>query len=514
MSTSHYPESRIWLALRFSNLPLQVLESEAPTMHGDSAVKAIVVTEKKHVIYVNETARVAGVHYGCDVTTAQLLINCESRERKIEKEMQALTHLSSQLYQFTPYIQTYHCEYFPHSGLLLEISTCLKLFGGIRELTNKIFNFLKTTAYTFEYALAYTAKGAWLLSFDPCEITGKETKTLIDSRLQKLSIQLLHDFPSVVDALKKTGFKSLGDIARQIDAQNITSIKKRFGAAFSEYLCELFGIEQNFQQASMFEKPLTVYKPIEFFSENIQFDYPIAQSDQLHYPIEYLLQNLSCYLRKRQQECQKIEWVMADIYHNQFVLPVTSDSAESHWELFYDLTLIQLDSRELPFEVDSLTLTCRTANVAQNRSQFLSFDNSRKSRVGARNFTITIAKLKARLGDAAIFKLSYCDALFPEASNAFIPVNEICTQKLPDIHKKALRPAWLLPEPILITQRKQGLYWRGRLTLIVGPERIRSSWWGQAIARDYFMAQRHDYVRLWVFLDLRQKQWYVHGIFG
>jgi protein ImuB len=502
------PGSRLWLALRFSQLPIEVLQLE------DTDNKAVVITEKQRVIYANASASTAGVRYGADITTAQLLSNCETHERNRSKEAQALADLSAQLYQFTPYIETYICQHLPHAGLLLEISTCLKLFSGARALLSHIIDYLHNTPYTYEYGFAHTAKGAWLLSFQPTDISGEETKTLFCERLKKLPIQLLHDFPDTIDALKKTGFTTLGDITRQIDAQKISSIKKRFGIKFAQAICDIFLIEQDLQQSSLFDKPLTVYKPIEFFSENIQFDYPISQSDQLHHPIEYLLQNLSQHLRKRQLACQHVEWKLSDIYRNNFLLQVHSDSAESHWELLYDLTLIQLDNRELPFEVDSLTLNCRDARLSQNSSQSLTFDNTRKSRTGARSFAITIAKLKARLGDAAIYKLSYRDALLPEISNSAIALNEPCNQDLPDIHKKALRPNWLLPSVALIELRKQGLYWRGQLTLLAGPERIRGNWWNNPTARDYFIAQRHDNVRLWIFLDLHKKTWHVHGIFG
>lgn len=502
------PGSRLWLALRFSQLPIDVWRLE------DTNNKAVVITEKQRVIYVNNSARAAGVRYGANITTAQLLSNCESHERNPQKEAQALADLSAQLYQFTPYIETYICQHLPHAGLLLEISTCLKLFSGVRSLLAHIVHYLHGTPYAFEYGFAHTASGAWLLSFEPTDLTGEETKEIFCERLKKLPIQLLHDFPDTIDALKKTGFTTLGEITRQIDAQKISSIKKRFGLKFAQAICDIFSIEQDLQQSSLFDKPLTVYKPVEFFSENIQFDYPISQSDQLRHPIEYLLQNLSQYLRKRQFACQHIEWKLSDIYHNNFLLPVHCDSAESHWELLYDLTLIQLDSRELPFEVDSLTLSCQDATLMHNNSQSLTFDNTRKSRAGARSFAITIAKLKARLGDAAIFKLSYRDALLPETSNAVIALNEPCNQKLPDIHNKALRPSWLLPSPALIEQRKQSLYWRGQLTLLAGPERIRGNWWNNPTARDYFIAQRHDNVRLWIFLDLHKKTWHVHGIFG
>ncbi|RYY74742.1 MAG: DNA polymerase Y family protein [Gammaproteobacteria bacterium] len=505
---SYRPDSRLWLALRFSHLPLEALALN--NLHD----KATVVIEKQRVIYVNEPAYAARVRCGVDVTTAQLLSNCESHERDKNKETKVLADLSAQLYQFTPYIETYACHYLPHSGLLLEVSSCLKLFSGITTLVSRIVNFLQGTTYSFEIGCAHTSQGAWLLSFEPSEITGNETIIVFCDRLKKLPIKLLHDFPSEINALEKIGFKTLEDITRQIDAQKITSIKKRFGEKFTKYICDLFSIEQNLQQKNLFNSPLTVYKPKEFFSENIQFDYPIGQSDQLYYPIEHLLQNLSHYLRKRQLACQHIEWKLSDIYRNSFLLSVHSDSAESHWELLYDLTLIQLDNRELPFEVDSLTLNCRDASPVQNKTQSFSFESKRQSRSGIRSFTITMAKLKARLGDTAIFKLSYRDALLPEISNSAIALNEACNQQLPDIHKKSLRPYWLLPAPVLIEERKQSLYWRGKLTLLAGPERIRSTWWESPKARDYFIAQRHDNVRLWIFLDLHKKTWHVQGIFG
>ncbi|GGY72533.1 DNA repair nucleotidyltransferase [Cellvibrio zantedeschiae] len=508
MSINYYPANeRLWLALRLSKLPLEALKIDATT-------EAIVITEMQRVIYANENARSAGVAFGMDATTAQLLSNCEVHLRNRTLEKQALNHLSAQLYQFTPYLETYECEYLPHSGLLLEIFSCLQLFSGLQSLASKIFNCLKDAHYSFEYGLAHTAKGAWLLSFKHYPICGNETQTIFCERLKSLPIHLLQDYPNAIDALKKTGFTTLADIAKQIDAQKISSIKKRLGAEFTEYFCGIFGIEQNFQQNSLFANPLPNYKPLEFFSDYIQFDYPITQNDQLYYPVESLLQNLSDYLQKRQLECQHIEWTLSDIYHNKFLLNVHSDTPESHWQLLYDLTLIQLDSRELPFEVDSLTLICRNTNSMQNRNQLLVFDHSRKSRSVGRSFAITMAKLKARLGDQSIYKLSYRDSLLPEKSHCKISFNDTPNQNLPPIHKKSLRPTWLLDCPLMIEERTQGLYWRGKLNLLAGPERINAQWWEKPVARDYFIAQRHDHVRLWVFFDLHQKAWYLHGIFA
>src|SRR5690606_23451426 len=134
------------------------------------------------------------------------------------------------------------------------------------------------------------------------------------------------DFPKQIDALEKTGFITLADIAQHIEAQTISSFKKRFGSDFADYLGELFGIDQDFQQSSLFEKPVILFQPNEFFAEELQFDYPLHQLDQLQAPMEILLQKLAEYLRKRQLQTQHIEWGLADIYHHQSLLSIYADS--------------------------------------------------------------------------------------------------------------------------------------------------------------------------------------------
>jgi protein ImuB len=217
-------------------------------------------------------------------------------------------------------------------------------------------------------------------------------------------------------------------------------------------------------------------------------------------------------LVKRQLAAQDIEWRLADIYRREEIFHVTADRLQSHWQLFYDLTLIQLESRSLSFEVDSLSLKCDQLMPVENQNLILDFDQQHKKSKG-QSFTITAAKLKARLGDASIVKLSYRDSHIPEVSNHTISVNESSEQSLPDIHRQGFRPAWLFKQPVPIEDRR-GLFWRGRIRLIAGPERIQGLWWQTPTARDYFVAHRNDNVRLWIFHDLHKQSWFVQGIFG
>ena len=526
----HASAGRLWLALRLPDLPAYAISnqltfesaiesaiestaeptSESTTELTDDLVLAI--SEKRRVIWVSPAAVAKGVVLDMDASTAQLLSGCINQEREPAREQSVLAELSAGLYAFTPYIETYVSTHIAQSGLLLEISSCLMLFGGVQQFATNIRQFFAAKNLRVRLGLAHSAKAAWLLSFSDYKIQGDETKPVFIERLQQLPIQLLHDYPTQVAALEKTGFLTLADIARQIDVQSISSIKKRFGPEFAQVLCDMFGIDQDFQQSSLFEKPVVMYKPQEFFTAEIQFEYPIHQIDQLQKPVETLLQQLAEFLRKHQWETHQIEWVLGDIYHNKDVMPVYADTAQCHWQLFFDLTLIQLENRELPFEVDTLALGCRNTQPIQAQSQLLAFDSQRKHNSQA--FTTTAAKLKARLGDACIYKLSYHDSYIPEESNQRIALNLPSNQQLPDRHLASLRPSWLFKSPVEIEVRQRGLYWRGYLTLLTGPERLQGNWWNIPSARDYFLAQRNDYVRLWVFRDLHKKQWYVQGIYG
>jgi protein ImuB len=509
LSSGRSRKAQLWVAVRLPALPFNALGLLAEHVCASSRA----VAEQQRVMCINSLASDEGVSYGMDVTTAQLISGCELqlRDRKLEQEL--LAKLSADLYVFTPYIEIYQCENPYYVGLLLEVSTCLNLFGGIQILCAKMSAHLHLCGVQHHLGLAHSAMGAWLLSFPTHLITGTETTALFIERLKLLPIQLLHDHLRVVEALEKTGFNTLADIALQIEGKSISSFKKRFGQKFADAICAIFGIEQNFQQNSLFDTPPKVYQPIEFFSDRLQLEYPVAQTYLLQFAIESLLQKLADFNRKRQLQCQQINWRLLDIYGNSKELIVNCDNPQSHWQLFYDLTLIQLECEQLTFEVDTLELICRHLMPLQQHSQALAFDDKRTNTDRFKSFALTAAKLKARLGDAAVFKISYCDSFLPEVSNQAIALNQRCNQQLPKPHAHALRPCWLYAAPIAIEERPHGLYYQGYLKLLIGPERIQGNWWDNMCARDYYLAQRQDNVRFWIYLDLHKKSWFAQGIF-
>jgi protein ImuB len=68
------------------------------------------------------------------------------------------------------------------------------------------------------------------------------------------------------------------------------------------------------------------------------------------------------------------------------------------------------------------------------------------------------------------------------------------------------RPCWLLPQPQPLREAPQ---------LLAGPERIEAGWWeGRDCTRDYYLAQDAAGAQLWVFRDLNNGAWFLHGLWS
>ena len=87
------------------------------------------------------------------------------------------------------------------------------------------------------------------------------------------------------------------------------------------------------------------------------------------------------------------------------------------------------------------------------------------------------------------------------------------------------RPLYLLDAPVqleVLAAHPDGPPVRfrlaGRLERVVrhwGPERIETAWWsGPTQRRDYYRVETERGVWLWLYRDLREYRWYLHGEFA
>ena len=123
---------KLWLCLCFPDLAIEIFTR-------DRTKEAVLITEKKIVVFLNQAARNLGLKPGISVAEA-LTIN-ESViffERNKSREIEKLSQIAQWSYRFTPNVSIKKPK-----SVLLELSGSLKLFGGLKKIQQEILKGLE-----------------------------------------------------------------------------------------------------------------------------------------------------------------------------------------------------------------------------------------------------------------------------------------------------------------------------------------------------------------------------------
>ncbi len=532
----------LWLCLRFPLLPLEVFIQDGPTPNYPA-----VVFDQHRVLVANSPAMAMGIKPDVSLATAQAL--CPEAgifNRDIEREGHLLQALAYSCYRFTPAVTP--C---PPDHLLLEIGGCLKLFKGLQCLLTMIGQAITDQGYKHTIGLATTPKAAVLFSridsqtssntsCDADRNTNSEasTNTYTDTYiatgqdLHALPLNVLDCSNKLKDQFRATGFSCLGDLLRLPGE----AIGKRYGKGFLIYLKQVTGERPDPQQ--------TLELPPQF-ERTVEFNDGITSTEMLAFPMKRLLIALSGYLHGRQLHCSQIRWLMG---LSSTGLPPTGLSStgegggnsteiilhfaqpHSGVEHFLSMSRLKLDKQVLSAPVESLSLHAVHLHVAEQKNTDLfgaqaGDEYSGNSHLANNNdLTMVLDKLRTRLGEDSIYRLSLADSHIPEQawqSQTFTSMHDkhpikfnSSTNALDSHDKTANRPLWLFQKPVPVQVKAQALYWQGSLNLLQGPERIEGNWWQKAICRDYFIASHDNGALYWIYRDRLSGKWFVHGAFG
>lgn len=525
LQTQRRRHQELWIAVRLTHFPLESLG----VARGH---KNIMVSYKQRICAYTDNLLTLGLQLGTPTATAQLLQQtddetpCRIYERELDTEKQSLQELCDAFYSVSPHIETYRvdtqkgCE---DIGILLEVSRCIALFKSVQAIAEEIDKILHHNHFSYEISSGHTKQAAWLLSYyeehhhTPAKTPLDSTREEYIQALKELPLALIYEHPEKVEQLKKSGFFLFSDLIQHIETTSLQSLRKRFGESFCDHIACILDIDSDIKQNSLFKTPVPQYQPKQIFLESIQFDYPVGNCEQLDQPVKTLLTYLTKELVKKQQQTQYIQWRLYDIYHNQESFPVHFERMHNNAQLAAELTMIRFENQELPFEVDTLELRCE--KLLPVNIETLPTHNDKhggKNNHAEKHALATVtAKLNARLGENAVYALNPKDSHIPELSYQKMPIESaqsFSPKEPPKVNTD--RPSWIFNVPVLIGKRQNTLFWKGKLELLQGPERIEGLWWKKPTARDYFVARRDDNVRLWIFHDLYKDEWYVHGVFA
>lgn len=465
----------LWLSLYFPRLPLEVFPQ------GGAAPEPLAIADGRLVLSCNREAKGLGIGPGMAVSAAAALApQLRVRKRDEAAEAAVLARLAGWAGQFTPTVSLV-----PPHGLLLEVGGCLNLFGGLEKLAGQVREGVAEMGYQAFLAVAPTPLGAWLLARAGLEERIVDREELVN-RLPSLPVALLGLPPAAGEALNGIGAVSLGDCLRLPRV----GLNRRFGTDLLDRLDRALGRVPD---------PRPPFVPPACFEARVELPAEVWDVEALLFAIRRLLLELEGFLIGRGGGVQRLTLNLA--HRKQPATAVVLGLATPGRDARHWLALLRerLGRLALPAAVEAVGLAAEDVQSLGSRNLPLFRDGSQEAEERA----ALVERLQARLGADAVRGLCAVAEHRPELAWRYGEPGE--KGAFPRVGP---RPLWLLPEPRPVEP--------GGLALQAGPERIESGWWdGRDVARDYFVAEDGQGVRLWVFRERGGVgRWFVHGLFA
>lgn len=481
----------LWLALRFSLLPLEIFTRGAKHP-GPLAVATTTTGPSAEILLCNPEARRRGIQPGMSVAGAWALasgLQIFTRDEAAEKA--ALDRIAAWALQFTPIVSVAG-----PSELLLEVGGSLRLFGGFGRLWSDIEHKIGAVGYTTSLAAAPTPLAAqWFAraGFSP-RIRHHDALRL---SLEKLPVEVL-DLPAPAsDLLGRIGVRTLGECLQLPRG----GLAKRGGNEVLEQIDRALG---------QVPDPRPAFVPPPRFQAALPLPAPVEQADALLFAAHRLITELCGLLAATGQGVQRLGYTLshegqAETRFGLDLMTATRDPGH--------LTAVLRERLErLALPSPAIALAMETEIVAPLASRNLSFLPD--DRAHAETTGRLIERLRARLGEHAVQGFETLADYRPErAWRAGEPGKEsIAPAGLP----ASARPLWLLPSPRPLVEIAEMPQYEGPLTLLTTPERIESGWWdGHDVVREYYVACNPVHSLLWIYREPRHNGgWYLHGFFG
>ena len=380
--------------------------------------------------------------------------------------------------------------------LLLEIGSCLSLFGGMDKLVAAVEQGITAQQLTVEIAVAPTPLGAQWLAQSGTAALCLDHLTMRQS-LQALPVGVLP--AKVALSLARFGATTLADVARLPSA----ALGRRIGVEALQLMSRAFGDMPDPRPDFVFPNQ---------FALKLELPTSVENAAALLFAARRLTAALSGWLIARQAGVRDISLLL---YHRDECTDVVLRFADvtSEGVRFERILREQLERLVLHAPVESMQLVAANVVHAPGRSRALFDDvHEQQDAIGS-----LLERLSARLGENQIYRPALHADHRPECADRnaspFGKIKQTDSALYP-------RPLWLLdkPEPLHVVD---GIPCRrGPLKLLTGPERIESGWADDVapvgdVRRDYFIAHAADEQCLWVYRECDAPGgWFLHGFFA
>lgn len=476
----------LWLCITLPQLPLEALQceqSERPT------VVTALEGNVRSLVCCNPAAERVGLQPAMNFTTAlAILPEAIAMERRLSAEQAALERLATWAYQFSGTVILgdlfADLQRARSTALWLEIGASLRLFGGFRKLIEQLEGGLRKLCYSYQLGIAPTLEGSALLARTGVRVA-ITTVAALRARIESVSVNSLNLDPWIPEQLQTVGVRTVGMLV----ALPRDGVAKRFGPEVCNYLDRLIGAAAD---------PRPIYRLPPQYHARFEFEAEVHSTEALLFPLRRMLREFVGFLRARDTGVQKFTLRFLHRDAVATVLTIGLSMPDRNSERFLALARERLEHAALPTASVALELSANEFAMPTGlHIDMLSGATEQSEELGH-----TIDRLVARLGEAQVHGVKAVAEHRPEDSWATAgPRDTRQHLDFPD------RPLWLLPEPKPIQL--------SGMPALTGAERIESGWWdGGDVRRDYFIARTQQGATLWIFKDLNDGSWHLHGFWS
>lgn len=192
-----------------------------------------------------------------------------------------------------------------------------------------------------------------------------------------------------------------------------------------------------------------------------------------------------------------------------------------------DLARLQLERLRIPAEIEMLTV--RAAAVAPLEFQQEELFGGSEDMNRQKEIAGLLERLSSRLGERAVLRPRLCADAQPEMAQEYemwmgdaarAPLRKSCASRLNVERPPSLKhhPPTIGVAALFPGGSPRGFRWDGREYGVAhswGPERVETGWWrGRDVRRDYYIVETAAGERFWIYRNLADGTWFLHGVFA
>lgn len=443
------------------------------------------------------------------VASRQPTTTMQFMEHEPECDRETLAHLAAWCEQFSPIVGLEPDD--QPTCLLLDISGLAALFGGEPRIVDRIRKAFASRNYQVQLGIGDTVGAAWARAHFAAP--HQANQDLLDFPVEALRLP-----SATLDLLQQLGIHSIKQLL-QIPRKALVT---RLGNQLLRRLDQLLGKEP---------EVIVAHHPPPEFEVHCQLEHPTHRRDALETILDQLAQQLAAQLKQHDHAVVQLEAILHGPRRSQPWVVSLFEPTNNPQHL---LDLLKLQSERVQFRDPLHRIQLRaTATVRIAAGQQLLWEDSHAHTAPSQQRTVglLIDRLTSRLGKESVFGICAQAGALPEKSYREKQLTNTLRKSrkaAPPTLKAPHRPLWLFDPPHALniaepSKSRKGLkppasfqfgQQNHQVTRHWGPERIETGWWnGKTVRRDYYRVETDTGSRFWIFRQLNNNSWYLHGSF-